>query len=118
MDLSEWRTRIDELDRQILDLLNERARCVLALAPLKRRDAIPVHEPKREAEVLGNMQAHNRGPLSTEAVRRIFERIMEVMRAVQLSPPQPNGGRGEPSSPAAPSGAASSKSRGRTPRKA
>ena len=111
MDLSDWRAQIDEMDRQILDLLNQRARCVLALAPLKRRDAIPVHEPKREAEVLGNMQAHNKGPLSNEAVRKIFERIMEVMRAVQLSPPQANGGRVEASPPAAPAKAAPSKGR-------
>ncbi len=111
MDLSDWRARIDEMDRQILDLLNERARCVLALAPLKRRDAIPVHEPKRESEVLGNMQTHNKGPLSNEAVHEIFERIMEVMRAVQLSPPQPNGGRVEASSPAAPAKTAPSKGR-------
>ena len=118
MDLSEWRTRIDELDRQILDLLNERARCVLALAPLKRRDAIPVHEPKREADVLAKMQAHNKGPLTSEAVRKIFERIMEVMRAVQLSLPQTNGGRVEAPSQTAPAKTAPSKVRGGTPRKA
>ncbi len=118
MDLSEWRVRIDELDRQILDLLNERARCVLALAPLKRRDAIPVHEPKREADVLAKMQAHNKGPLSGEAVQRIFERIMEVMRGVQVSLPPSNGGHVEASSQAAPAKETSSKSGGGTPRKA
>lgn len=118
MDLSGWRTRIDELDRQILDLLNERARCVLALAPLKRKDAIPVYEPKREAEVLGNMRAHNKGPLSGEAVGKIFVQIMEVMRAVQSMPPAANGGPADSPSQAAPAKAAPSKPSGRTRNKA
>lgn len=118
MDLSDWRVRIDELDRQILDLLNERARCVVALAPLKRRDAVPVHEPKREADVLAKMHAHNKGPLSSDAVHKIFERIMEVMRAVQLSLPQTNGGRVDAPSQAEPAQTASSKPHGETPDKA
>ena len=83
MDLSDWRNRIDEVDRKILELLNERARCVLALAPLKKRAEIPIYEPKREQDVLENIAAHNGGPLRTEAVRRIFERIIDEMRSIQ-----------------------------------
>ena len=83
MDVSEWRERIDEVDRRILELLNERARDVLQLAPLKRQNAIPIHAPDREEQVIRDQQAHNPGPLSDEAVRRIFETIMKEMRAVQ-----------------------------------
>ncbi len=83
MDLADWRDRIDELDRKILDLLNERARCVLALVPLKKRTGIPIYEPQREEQVLTNIRAHNGGPLSVEAVRRIFERIIDEMRSIQ-----------------------------------
>jgi chorismate mutase-like protein len=83
MDITDWRDRIDALDRKILALLNERARCVLALAPLKKKAAIPIYEPKREEEVLQNISAHNGGPLSGEAVRRIFERIIDEMRSIQ-----------------------------------
>ena len=36
MDLSGWRKRIDQIDRKLLVLLNERAECVLRLAPLKQ----------------------------------------------------------------------------------
>ncbi len=83
MDLSDWRDKIDSLDRQLLELLNERARCVLALAPLKRERNLPIYEPKREEEVFRNISAHNGGPLSPEAVRRIFERIIDEMRSIQ-----------------------------------
>jgi chorismate mutase len=92
MEVSDWRVQIDEVDREILALLNQRAGYVLALAPLKRRDAIPIYEPTREAEVFANVQAHNSGPLDEKSVQAIFERIIEVMRAVQDTPQQRNGG--------------------------
>ena len=83
MDLAEWRERIDQLDLRILELLNERARAVLQLAPLKRQDYIPVHAPDREEQVVNSLRGHNGGPLCNEAVQRIFETIMKEMRAVQ-----------------------------------
>ena len=84
MDVSGWRRRINKVDRQILDLLNERVRCVLRLAPLKRRNNIPVHEPRREEEVLSKLREQNEGPLSDEALGHIFEAVMKEMRAVQM----------------------------------
>ena len=83
MDLSDWRNRIDVVDRKLLELLNERARCVLALVPLKKRARIPIYEPKREEQVFENIAAHNGGPLPADAVRRIFERIIDEMRSIQ-----------------------------------
>ncbi|HUG80655.1 MAG TPA: chorismate mutase [Bryobacterales bacterium] len=83
MDVSDWRARIDEIDWRLLELLNERVRCVLKLSPLKLRAAIPVYSPEREREVIGKLQERNQGPLDDEAVRRIFTLIMEEMRAVQ-----------------------------------
>lgn len=83
MDLSEWRKRIDDLDRKLLALLNERAEYVLRLAPLKRQQAIPIEEPEREAAVRSNLRRENHGPLSDDAVWHIFEAIMTEMKAVQ-----------------------------------
>ncbi|HEY4009041.1 MAG TPA: chorismate mutase, partial [Acidobacteriaceae bacterium] len=37
MDIADWRTRIDELDEQIVKLLNERAACAVAIGDLKRQ---------------------------------------------------------------------------------
>lgn len=82
-DLGEWREEIDRLDRQVVSLLNRRARCVLRLAPLKRRHGVPVREPNRETAVLANVAEANDGPLSVEAVQRIYESVIHEMRSVQ-----------------------------------
>jgi chorismate mutase-like protein len=86
MDLAEWRGKIDALDQKLLELLNERARCVLSLAPLKKDLGIPIYEPQREEQVFTNIIASNGGPLTPEAVRRIFERIIDEMRSIQRGP--------------------------------
>ena len=86
MEMSDWRDKIDIVDRKILELLNERARYVLALVPLKMRARLPIYEPKREEQVFRNIAGHNHGPLPPDAVRRIFERIIDEMRAIQRAP--------------------------------
>ena len=83
MDLADWRERINRVDRRILALLNERVGHVLSLAPLKRQQGVPVHEPGRENQVLENLKNQNQGPLSNDAISRIFEAVMREMRAVQ-----------------------------------
>lgn len=81
--LSDWRDEIDRLDREAVKLLNRRAQCVLKLAPLKRQEGRPVHEPTREQSVLGNILASNVGPLTNEALERIFEAVIREMREMQ-----------------------------------
>lgn len=81
--LESCRQRIDALDRRILALLNERTRVVEEIGRIKRRLNLPIYEPRREDEVYENVTSHNGGPLSAEAVRRVFERIIDEMRTVQ-----------------------------------
>ncbi|HZT72916.1 MAG TPA: chorismate mutase [Terriglobales bacterium] len=83
MDIAGWRAHIDEIDRQVVQLLNERCRCALAIGQLKRDGSLPVYEPRREAAIMENVARHNTGPLSDRALRLIFERIIDEMRAVQ-----------------------------------
>ena len=82
-DLGGCRERIDQIDRQILELLNQRTTIVEEIGRIKQALAMAVYEPKREDQVFANVVAHNAGPLSSEAVRRIFERIIDEMRTVQ-----------------------------------
>ena len=82
-DLSDWRDEIDRLDREVVDLLNRRAQCVLGLAPLKRERDMPVREPRRERVVIGNVVASNRGPLPDRSIERIYETVIREMRSVQ-----------------------------------
>ena len=81
--LGKCRDRIDELDRTILALLNERTRTVEEIGRIKHAAQLPVYEPRREDQVFANIATHNAGPLSTEAARRVFERIIDEMRRVQ-----------------------------------
>jgi chorismate mutase len=82
-DLGRCRERIDEIDRQILNLLNHRTTIVEEIGRIKQALTMAVYEPKREDQVFANVVAHNHGPLSSEAVRRIFERVIDEMRTVQ-----------------------------------
>ena len=81
--LGECRERIDRLDLQILEAINERTRIVEEIGRVKREARMAIYEPKREDQVYRNVTAHNSGPLSNDAVKRIFERIIDEMRRVQ-----------------------------------
>jgi chorismate mutase-like protein len=83
MDIADWRKKIDELDRQLVELLSERARAATEIGCLKRHTNLPIYEPDRERIVFENVQKLNRGPLPNRDLVRIFERIMDVMRNIQ-----------------------------------
>ncbi len=81
--LAECRRKIDVLDMRLLELLNERTRVVEEIGRIKQHLALPIYEPKREEQVFQNVTSHNPGPLSAEAVKRVFERIIDEMRNIQ-----------------------------------
>ncbi len=81
--LSGCRERIDEVDRRLIVLLNERATVVEEIGRIKGEAAMAVYEPKREDQVFANVAANNSGPLSHDAAKRVFERIIDEMRKIQ-----------------------------------
>jgi chorismate mutase len=81
--LAECRRKIDVLDVRLLELLNERTRIVEEIGRIKQHLSLPIYEPKREEDVFRNVTSHNGGPLSSEAVKRVFERIIDEMRNIQ-----------------------------------
>lgn len=83
MDIADWRKKIDEVDRRLVELLSERARAAVEIGRLKRDTNLPIYEPERERVVFENVKGMNQGPLPAKDVVRIFERIMDVMRNVQ-----------------------------------
>jgi chorismate mutase len=85
MELGDWRKKIDALNLQLLDLLNERAKCVLAIAELKKKKMLPVLDAVRERQVLDMVIDRNTGPLSDETVKRIFECIILENRKMEES---------------------------------
>jgi len=83
MNLNDWRRRIDEIDKKLVELLNERSQCALEIGKLKQAAKIPLYQPDRENEVLGNAESNNSGPLTDAAIRRLFERIIDEARAAE-----------------------------------
>jgi chorismate mutase-like protein len=83
MNLSDWRRRIDEIDKKLVELLNERSHCALEIGKLKQAANIPLYQPDRENEVLANAERANPGPLTDAAIRRLFERIIDEARAAE-----------------------------------
>jgi chorismate mutase len=83
MDIGDWRKKIDELDRQLVELISLRARAAVEIGRLKRNTSMPVYEPDRERIVFANVQAANPGPLPGRDLVRIYERIIDVMRNIQ-----------------------------------
>ena len=83
MNLSDWRRRIDELDKKLVELLNERSQCALEIGKLKQAQHLPLYQPDREKDVLENAERNNRGPLTDAAIRRLFERIIDEARAAE-----------------------------------
>ena len=77
------RQRIDALDEQLVTLLNGRAACAQAIGQLKLAARVAVYQPAREAEVLAHVRAANRGPLSDEALCRLFERVIDEARYLE-----------------------------------
>ena len=78
------RDRIDALDRQIQDLINERAACAKEVAALKNGDdGATFYRPEREAEILRKILARNQGPLSGEEMARLFREIMSACLALE-----------------------------------
>ncbi len=62
MSLQDWRRRIDEIDRKLVELLNERSRCALEIGKLKQAANLPLYQPEREKEVLDKRRAGESRP--------------------------------------------------------
>lgn len=83
MSLDEYRSRIDAIDRQMLELLNERARCAREIGEIKRADNAPIYVPEREKAIFDKLTALNPGPLDGRAIQEIYREIISAIRALE-----------------------------------
>lgn len=80
-DLQRLRGQIDHIDRQLLLLLNERARCAQAVGQAKQ--GTPAYRPEREIQVLNTLAKLNLGPLSASSLQHIYRAIMGACLALE-----------------------------------
>src|SRR6266403_1451889 len=85
MDLDDWRSRINDLDEQILHLLNQRGQAALQIGELKRQQDRPYFVPEREVQLLERLVALNTGPLSADAVRAVWREVLSASLALENS---------------------------------
>ena len=100
MNIDELRERIDVIDDQLVRLLNVRVACAVEIGKLKHELGMPVYQPDREKKVLEKVRTSAialAGPLTSDAVVRIFERIIDEARRAERE----SGSAGEDFGPAA-----------------
>jgi chorismate mutase / prephenate dehydratase len=83
LNTDEVRGRIDAIDAEVLQLLNERAKHALELGAAKRANGEPVYVPERERLILDGLREQNPGPLPDSAVKSIFREVISAIRALQ-----------------------------------
>ena len=95
LTIEDLRNRIDMIDAQLVRLLNVRVACAVEVGRLKHDMGLAVYQPDREAQVLASVRKEATdlaGPLTAEAVVRIFERIIdEARRAERQESDRPQG---------------------------
>lgn len=82
--LRSLRDEIDSIDREIMRSISERARCAQRVAEVKKQQGDQAYyKPEREAEVLRQIMANNKGPLDNEDIARLFRQIMSACLALE-----------------------------------
>ena len=82
-DLASLRKKIDELDSQIVELLNQRARVVVDIGKNKQVDGAPVYAPDREHLIHQRIAKLNSGPLPPKTLRAIYRELMSGSFALE-----------------------------------
>jgi chorismate mutase/prephenate dehydratase len=81
--LDALRARIDALDRQIVDLLNQRAGVVVEIGRLKQQHNQPIYAPDREKAILEKIRKLNRGPLPDRCLDAVYRELMSGSFALE-----------------------------------
>jgi chorismate mutase/prephenate dehydratase len=81
--IAQFRRRIDEINRHLVELLSERARAAQAIGRLKHAGGSPIVQPARERQVIEQVLAHNPGPLTREHLERIFVEIISACTSLE-----------------------------------
>ena len=82
-DIDRWRSEIDRIDLQLVELLNRRSQRAIEIVKIKNKLNLGIYDPEREEEVIRLVQGATRGPLSKAAIKRLFERIIDESRRVE-----------------------------------
>ena len=83
MTIDDIRIEIDRLDRELLQIFNQRASLALKIGEIKKESGLPIYDPSREKRIFDRMRKDNPGPLDNEAIVRLFERVIDESRSLE-----------------------------------
>jgi chorismate mutase len=82
--IEDLRSRVDEVDQELVRFLNERARIVQEIVEIKAEVGKPLFDPRREEEILQKVAEQNEGPIYDTSMREIFELILHRIRDLEV----------------------------------
>lgn len=87
-DIKKIRDKIDSLDNEILELLNERAQQAVEISKEKEKSKSNdnFYNPEREAQVIRRIKELNKGPLSEDNIQRLYREIMSACLSLEAHP--------------------------------
>src|SRR3954451_6430159 len=77
-ELNKLRERVEEINLQLLELINERARTVQEIGRVKESQGINTYDPVREREMLNKIKEHNDGPFEDSVILHLFKQIFKA----------------------------------------
>jgi len=83
MDISELRGKIDKIDKQLVEMINERAECAIEIGKTKSKGSKSIFAPEREVQVINGVLRNNKGPLSDRSIGAIFREVISACRALE-----------------------------------
>ena len=81
--LLELRQKIDKVDLELLNTLNQRAKIVMEVGKIKKKEQIEVLDKGREAALMNRLSENNTGPLDEEMLQDLFQSIINILKRLQ-----------------------------------
>ena len=81
--LLELRQKIDKVDLELLNTLNQRAKLVMEVGKIKQKEQIEVLDKGREGALMKRLSEHNKGPLDEEMLQDLFQSIINILKRLQ-----------------------------------
>ncbi len=83
MDLSQLRSKIDDLDAKIIQLLNDRTQLALEVGKVKAAAGKEIYAPERESQIYQKIDKEAKGPLPKDSLKSIYREIMSAALAIE-----------------------------------
>ena len=83
MPLDNVRTKIDQIDQELIDLLAQRSGLVHEVGVIKKAEGLQIYAPEREDALLKRLAKMNKGRLPEKSIRAIYREIMSAALALE-----------------------------------